>query len=52
MVRVRSLGHHTTIGEMGLMTGLNGARANRLPGWAYRIRTGESVRVEFRDNFA
>ena len=26
---------HTTIGEMGLITGLNGA---------YRIRTGESVR--------
>ena len=26
------------------MTGLNGARADRLPGWAYRTRTAESVR--------
>ena len=26
------------------MTGLNSARADRLRGWAYRIRTGESVR--------
>ena len=31
-------------GEMGLTTGLNGARADRMRGWAYRIRTGESVR--------
>ena len=45
MVCMRSLGPHTTIGEMGLMTGLNGARADRLRGWAYRIRTGESVRA-------
>ena len=26
------------------MTGLNGARADRMPGWAYRIRTAESGR--------
>ena len=32
MVGVRSLGPHTTIGEMGLMTGLSGARADRLRG--------------------
>ena len=43
-MRVRSLGPHTTIGEIGLMTGLNDACADGLRGWACRIRTAESVR--------
>src|SRR4051794_8208742 len=35
-------------GEMGLMTGLNGARADRMPGWGRETRTTESVRTEIR----